>query len=149
MAPHIAAERAGVRLELPVILQAYRSLRGQVDAVVVEGVGGFRVPLSEGTDTADLAVALALPVVLVVGVRLGCLNHAALTAEAIAVRGLSLHGWVASAIDPRMVEAPRNMVALEALLQAPCLGRIPYLAAPGSEAAWRFLDTGRLVPVGL
>jgi len=149
MAPHIAAERAGVRLELPHLLAAYRALRAQADAVVVEGVGGFRVPLGAGVDTADLAVALALPVVLVVGLRLGCLSHAALTAEAIAARGLRLHGWVASAIDPQMLEAQRNLDALEALLAAPCLGRIPHLEAPTAEAARPFLDTGALLAAGL
>jgi dethiobiotin synthetase len=149
MAPHIAAVRAGVRLELPVILEAYRRLRAQADAVVVEGVGGFRVPLDGAMDTADLAVALGLPVLLVVGLRLGCLNHAALTAEAIAARGLRLHGWVASAIDPDMVEAPRNLLALGELLAAPCLGRIPHLEAPVHERAWRHLDLDALLAAGL
>jgi dethiobiotin synthetase len=127
LAPHIAAERAGVRIERDAVLRAYERLRRQADAVVVEGVGGFCVPLDGEFGTAELAQALALPVVLVVGVRLGCLNHAALTAEAIAARGLRLAGWVANAIDPQMAAIDRNLLALERIVAAPCMGRIPWL----------------------
>lgn len=140
VAPHIAASLAGVRLQLPTILRAYQGLRAQADAVIVEGVGGFRVPLGEDFDSADLARELALPVVLVVGLRLGCLNHAALTAEAIAARGLRLCGWVANAIDPRMDQADGNVAALQRLLAAPCLGRVPWMAAVDVEQAAACLD---------
>jgi dethiobiotin synthetase len=153
IAPHIAAELAGVRIERQRIVDAFEGLRAQADIVIVEGVGGFRVPLAPGFDTADLAVALGLPVVLVVGVRLGCLNHAALTAEAIAARGLRLVGWVASAIDPNMEQAPRNLTALQDILNLPCLGRIPYLEDSRAGTAADYLDLSPLIgaadPAGL
>ncbi len=144
LAPHIAAELAGIELDREVILRAYARLRAQSDAVVVEGVGGFRVPLAPGFDTADLACSLGLPVVLVVGLRLGCLNHAALTAEAIAARGLYLAGWVANCIDPRMSQPERNLATLAGLLHAPCLGVIPHLANPRVEGALAHLDASIL-----
>ncbi len=140
LAPHIAAERAGIVLELPRMLQAYAGLRAAADAVVVEGVGGFCVPLGPGFGTQDLARALALPVVLVVGLRLGCLNHATLTAEAVAARGLRLAGWIANAIDPQMAEPERNIAALERLLPAPCIGRIPWRQDPDATWAAGFLN---------
>jgi dethiobiotin synthetase len=135
LAPHIAAELAGATIDPRRILQAYERLRARAEAVVVEGVGGFRVPLAPGFDTADLALRLGLPVVLVVGLRLGCLNHAALTAEAIVGRGLRLAGWVANHIDPRMAEVERNRAALANLLAAPCLGELPFLAPATPDAA--------------
>lgn len=129
VAPHIAAAEAGVRIDLARIVSAFGQLAAQADAVVVEGVGGFRVPLGHGEDTAGLAVALGLPVVLVVGLRLGCLNHAMLSAEAIAARGLRLIGWIGNAIDPAMARPAENLVALTEGLPAPCLGVLPH--APG------------------
>jgi dethiobiotin synthetase len=149
LAPHIAAELAGIRLELSVILGAYQALRAQADVVIVEGVGGFRVPLGPEFDTADLARELGLPVVLVVGLRLGCLNHAALTAEAIAARGLRILGWVANTIDPQMAQADRNFATLKQLLPAPCLGRVPWLASPRSEHAAQRLDLSVISARGL
>jgi dethiobiotin synthetase len=144
LAPHIAAELAGTRIDPNEIVRAFERLRGLADAVIVEGVGGFRVPLAPGFDTADLACRLALPVVLVVGVRLGCLNHAALTAEAIAARGLRLAGWVANLIDPHLAQVQRNLGSLKELLPAPCLGCVPHLPTPSSEEALRHLDTDQL-----
>jgi len=149
LAPHIAAELAGVQLQLPTILRAYQGLRAQADAVIVEGVGGFRVPLGADFDSADLAGELALPVVLVVGLRLGCLNHAALTAEAIAARGLHLCGWVANAIDRQMAQAERNVAALQRLLHAPCLGQLPWMDAARAEVAAYLLDLAALSAAGL
>ena len=93
---------------------------------MVEGVGGFRVPLSADGDSADLAVALGLPVILVVGMRLGCINHALLTVEAIAARGLHLAGWVANRIDPAMGRPAENLATLKSLIAAPCLGVVPH-----------------------
>ncbi len=144
LAPHIAAELDGVRLELPTIIDAYQSLCERSDAVVVEGVGGFRVPLGADFDTADLARALQLPVVLVVGLRLGCLNHAALTAEAIGARGLALAGWVANTIDPHMAQMERNVASLRALLRAPCLGCVPWLTPSDCSQAAQYLDIDTL-----
>ena len=127
-APHIAAMHERKTIELAPILNAYESLRKQSHAVVVEGVGGFRVPFSDTCDSADLAQQLALPVVLVVGVRLGCLNHALLTAEAIAARGLHFAGWVANIVDENMLYPDDNITALSARLSAPLLGCVPRLS---------------------
>lgn len=121
LAPHIAAAQAGTEINLPVIREALRSLQAMADVVIVEGVGGFCVPLNPQQNTADLAVALDLPVILVVGMRLGCINHALLTAEAIRCRGLQLAGWVANRIDPDMAAFEENLATLDALLVAPCL----------------------------
>jgi dethiobiotin synthetase len=140
MAPHLAARDQGVRIALQPLLQAYEQLARQADAVIVEGVGGFRVPLADDFDTADLAVALGLPVVLVVGLRLGCLNHALLTAEAIRARGLVLAGWVGSVIDSRMLALDDNLQTLRARLNAPLLGVVPHLASPDAALAARHLD---------
>lgn len=122
IAPHIAAQQAGVRIELAVVAAAYARLAAAADVVVVEGAGGWRVPLNEHEDMADLAQALDLPVVLVVGLRLGCLNHALLTAESIAGRQLPWAGWVGNHIDPAMAQQAANLDALRARLPGPCLG---------------------------
>lgn len=126
LSPHIAAARAGVQIDIAAIVQAYQALSLQADAVVVEGAGGFHVPLSPTETGADLAVALNLPVVLVVGLRLGCLNHALLTAEAIAARGLTLAGWVANRVDPDMLAPEENIAWLQQRLGAPPLADIPW-----------------------
>lgn len=133
LSPHIAAARAGVQIDIAAIVQSYQALAGQADAVVVEGAGGFHVPLSDTTTGADLAHALALPVVLVVGLRLGCLNHALLTAEAVRARGLTLAGWVANRVDPAMLAADENIAYLRARLQAPLLAEVPHQAAPDAR----------------
>lgn len=122
IAPHIAAQQAGVRIELDVIAEAFARLAAAADAVVVEGAGGWRVPLNEDADMADLAQRLGLPVVLVVGLRLGCLNHAMLTAESIAHRQVPWAGWVGNQIDPAMPFQAENVAALQACLPSPCLG---------------------------
>ena len=144
VAPHIAAELAGVRIFWRPIQAAFDTLQAQVDAVVVEGVGGFRVPLAPDFDTADLARSLGLPVVLVVGLRLGCLNHALLTAEAIAARGLRLQAWVGNRIDPMMAEADRNLETLRGLLPAPCMGVVPHMAWADFRAVADLLDLGAI-----
>ncbi|TFW00801.1 dethiobiotin synthase [Oxalobacteraceae bacterium OM1] len=139
-APHIVAEQEGVAISLAHIRSCYTQVSAQADAVIVEGVGGFRVPLSDYVDTADLAQQLALPVILVVGMRLGCLNHALLTADAIAARGLLLTGWVANTVDPSMRHADDNIDALRARLPAPLLGCIPRLPQASAAAAADHLD---------
>jgi dethiobiotin synthetase len=130
VAPHIAAAEAGVAIELDRILRAYRALRDTADRVIVEGVGGFRVPLGPRLDSTALAAALGLPVVLVVGMRLGCLNHALLTAEAVRASGLELAGWVANHVDADMSRADENVAALVDRLAAPLIARVPYSDAP-------------------
>jgi dethiobiotin synthetase len=133
LSPHIAAARAGVQIDIAAIVRSYQALAAEADAVVVEGAGGFHVPLSDTATGADLAQALALPVVLVVGLRLGCLNHALLTAEAIRARGLTLAGWVANRVDPAMLAADENIAYLRARLQAPLLAEVPHQAAPDAS----------------
>lgn len=130
VSPHIAAQRAGVHITVAQLVQAYQGLCQVADAVVVEGAGGFLVPLSESENGADLARALNVPVVLVVGLRLGCLNHALLTAHSIAAAGLTLAGWVANHVDPAMLAQAENIAYLQQQLhsryQAPLLATVPY-----------------------
>ena len=148
-APHIAAARENVSLDIARIVDAHKFAVQQADVVVVEGVGGFRVPLTDVHDTADLAFALNLPVVLVVGMRLGCISHALLSAEAIAARGLHLVGWVANQIDPAMLFPAENIEAirlrLDSQYNAPLLGTIPRLTPPDARAATTYIDTSLLL----
>ena len=130
LAPHVAADMAGQCIEMPPILQAFAQAADVADVVVVEGVGGFRVPLNEHEDTADLAAKLGLPVILVVGMRLGCLSHALLTVECIQARGLNLAGWIANTIDPQMSAFKENLQSLEKRIPAPCLGVVSYQPRP-------------------
>lgn len=126
LAPHIAAEQAGIEISLSAIGDAFETLQRCADVVIVEGVGGFRVPLGVEKDTADMAIMLGIPVVLVVGMRLGCINHALLTSDAIARAGLVLAGWLANQMDCEMVALHANVDALKARLAAPCLGVVPF-----------------------
>ncbi|HEX5805164.1 MAG TPA: dethiobiotin synthase [Macromonas sp.] len=143
-APHIAAALEGRTIATGPILQAAHRLAQQTDVLVVEGAGGFRVPLAPGFDSADLTQALGLPVVLVVGLRLGCINHALLTAEAVRARGLRLAGWVGNSVDPAMPWRGENVQTLRQQLlaefQAPCLGVVPHLAPPTAAAVATHLD---------
>ncbi|MCX7033069.1 MAG: dethiobiotin synthase [Arenimonas sp.] len=129
-APQIAAERAGVRVTLQPMLDAYRALQGLSDQVVVEGVGGWLAPMADDLEQADLVKALDLPVILVVGLRLGCLNHARLSARAIVADGCRLHGWIGSGVD---VLEPRYIELVARALPVPCLGVLPH--APGADPA--------------
>jgi dethiobiotin synthetase len=139
-APHIAAELEDMTIELGPILESYTQVARLAEAVVVEGVGGFRVPLSRQVDTADLMQQLGLPVIMVVGLRLGCINHALLTADAIRARGLLLAGWVANQLDPALPYSSDNVDALAARLQAPLLGCVPRLEPATAAAAADYLD---------
>ncbi len=147
-APHIAAALEGRTIDRAAIRESARALAARADVLVVEGVGGFRVPLGADWDTADLARDLGLPVVLVVGLRLGCINHALLTAEAIRARGLRLAGWVGNRIAPDMLWADENVHSLRDWLsrqhEAPCLGVVPWLADPHPGAVAAHLDLGAL-----
>ena len=133
LSPHIAAARAGVEISIAHLVACHRQLLERADAVVVEGAGGFMVPLSATETGADLAQALGLPVVLVVGLRLGCLNHALLTALAIRARGLTLAGWVANHVDPNMLAQADNITFLQQQLHAPLLASIAYQAQPDAR----------------
>lgn len=139
-APHIAARLEGVEIDRARLLAAIRSTAARAEICVVEGVGGFRVPLTDTWDTADLAVDLQLPVILVVGLRLGCINHALLTAESMRARGLNLIGWVANTVDAAMPHVADNLSALQSRLDAPCMGHVPRLAEPTPAAVAAHLN---------
>jgi len=134
LSPHLSAARAGTAISFDVILRAVDALREQTDALVVEGAGGFLVPLSETQTGADLAIALGMPLVLVVGMRLGCLNHALLTAEAIRARGLTLAGWIANRVDPQFLCPDENLAYLRGHLGAPLLADLPFSPTPDARA---------------
>jgi len=140
IAPHIAAERAGVSITAEAIRSAYRDLEARADVVIVEGVGGWAVPLGKALAVSDLPAYLGIPVVMVVGLRLGCLNHALLTSAAIASSGLSLVGWIGSRIDPVMAVADENIASLAERIEAPCLGVLPWLNNPSATASARYLE---------
>jgi dethiobiotin synthetase len=145
MAPHIAAEHEGRTIKLEQVRESFDRLSKDGAFMVVEGVGGFRVPLTDDVDTVDMAKMLALPVVLVVGLRLGCLNHALVTVDAIAASGLPLAGWVANAIDPKMAAADKNVAALVERIKAPLLGRLPCTPDPDPAQLAQHLDVGPLL----
>lgn len=126
--PHIAAEKARISIKLAPIVQAYGQLTRASDLVIVEGAGGWYAPINETETMADIPAALDVPVILVVGLRLGCLNHALLTAEAIEARGLQCVGWIGNHLQPRFEHAAENLATLEARLDAPLLDVVPYQA---------------------
>ena len=133
LAPELAARDAGIDVALPPILAAHARLADRADALIVEGVGGWAAPLSASLMQADLVRALRLPVVLVVGLRLGCLNHALLSARAIAQDGAHLAGWIASHVDPEMDRVEDNIAMLRERMPAPCWGVLPH--APDADPA--------------
>lgn len=140
IAPHIAALEAGVDISFEPLDRAFRTLRRGADLIVVEGAGGFLVPLAPDHGMADLPVRWQLPVILVVGMRLGCLNHALLTAEAISSRGLQLAGWVANGIDAEFQRLEQNLATLDRMLGAPRLGWIPHLPSATPTEVRRYLE---------
>ena len=140
VAPHLAAQFAGITINLERIVASFNELAGQADVVMVEGAGGFLVPLNDREDSADLATQLGLPIILVVGMRLGCLNHALLTAQAVAARGLVLAGWVANCVDENMAMLDENITALQHRISAPLLGIVPYQAQPNAREIATFLN---------
>ena len=127
VAPHLAAAQMGIELKCNVMLAAYQQLSQQVDAVIVEGAGGFLVPLNSAMNLADLVELLEIPIILVVGMRLGCLNHALLTVAAIEQRGLKLAGWVANCLQPQLPLLAENIQSLQERIAAPLLGVIEGL----------------------
>lgn len=136
IAPHIAARNSDVHIEIARILQCYRELATQADVVIVEGIGGFCVPINESETSADMAQQLALPIILVVGVRLGCLNHALLTMSAIEASGLKCAGWVANVVDENMLARDENIEALQQRINAPLLGIVPWHPTCSPSMEW-------------
>jgi len=136
IAPHIAAAEAGLSIDTARITAAYERLCAGAEVVLAEGAGGFLVPLDASRSCAELPALLGMEVLLVVGLRLGCLNHALLTAEAIAARGLAFSGWIGNGIDPDFPRREANIATLAARLPAPCFGIVPWMAEPAvAEAA--------------
>jgi dethiobiotin synthetase len=141
IAPHLAAREAGVTLNVQGLLAPMRHvLAQQADFTLIEGAGGWRVPLSDQANLSDLAMALKLPVILVVGVRLGCISHALLSAESIARDGLHLAGWVANVIDPKTARLEENLATLAERLPAPCLGRVPRIKGISAESVAGYIE---------
>ncbi|MDO8770189.1 MAG: dethiobiotin synthase [Burkholderiaceae bacterium] len=146
-APHIAAALQGQTIDRSAILRAAHVLAVRADMLVVEGVGGFCVPLGPDWNSADLACNMKLPVLLVVGLRLGCINHALLTAEAIRARGLHLAGWVGNSITPPMPWHDENVATLQRqfhIQNIPCLGLVPWLTQPNPASVAAHLDAAAL-----
>jgi dethiobiotin synthetase len=133
IAPHLAAIEAGIAIDIERVREAYERLAARADYIVVEGAGGVCVPLDMDRDMLDIARALSLPVVLVVGVRLGCLNHALLSAAAIRARGLALAGWVGNLVEPGMARVEANLRALEERLSAPRIAIVDWRKADAPE----------------
>jgi len=142
VAPHIAAQRSGIQLVASHLIEHCRNAeKFAADIVLVEGVGGWFVPLNDTETFADVCVGLGVPVILVVGMQLGCLNHALLTAAAIREQGLTLAAWVANCIDPEMAAVEENIATLQARLEAVCLGTVPFLGETASaDEVATFLD---------
>lgn len=144
VAPHVAAAEAGVAIDLPSIANCYAILAQAADVVVVEGVGGWRVPLGDGQTLADLARSLKLPVIMVVGLRLGCINHALLTAEAITGDGLQLKAWVANQIEPDYPALQATLNYLSVNIHAPMLAYIPFMKTLDANRIAACLDLKKL-----
>ena len=146
IAPHLAAEQAGVRVNAMQLAGICRGvLMQRADLTLVEGAGGWRVPLNSRELLSELPKMLGLPVIMVVGMRLGCINHALLTAEAIARDGLALVGWVANSVDRDMPCLEENIATIKSYLRAPCLGEVPFLTQPSPEAIADYLNCEPLI----
>lgn len=144
IAPHIAASESGITMQTEPLVKAYKRIAKQADVVVVEGAGGWLVPLNDSQTMADLAIALGLPVINVVGIRLGCLNHAQLTAESIHAHDLKQVGWVANHLSADMLKSSDNIQSLTQRLPDSLLGEIPYLNNPDAEGIANYLDVTSL-----
>ncbi len=148
IAPHIAAAEAGVVIDTDRIVKALEFLRASADVVLAEGAGGFLVPLDAHRSFAELPGLLGMELLLVVGLRLGCLNHALLTVEAITARGYVLAGWIGNCIDPAFARRDANIATLTEKISAPCLGIVPWMPHPGlDESAGALPGAAMLRPI--
>lgn len=139
IAPHLAAAQAGEVIDLNLIVAHYTALASQADSVIVEGVGGWRVPLNDTQAVSDLAAMLDLPVILVVGLKLGCINHALLSVESVLASGANLVGWVGNQVEREMLVLDENVETLKGVVRVPCLGVVPYLDDPLALEVAKFL----------
>ena len=144
VAPHVAAERANINIDFSCIAGAYRKIAAGADCVLVEGIGGWRVPLGQDRTLVDLVRFLGLPVVLVVGLRLGCINHALLSAECLQADKITLCGWLANRLEPDYLETEKTLGLLERHIPAPCLGVLPHLAFLDPVTLAAHVDPARL-----
>ena len=149
IAPHIAAAEAGIAIDTARIVAAHAGLRERADVVLAEGAGGFLVPLDANRSCAELPGLLGMEVILVVGLRLGCLNHALLTCDAIAARGLTFAGWVGNHVVPEFARADANVETLRARIAAPCLGIVPFMDKPDVGAAASHLTALHMLRISL
>ena len=144
ISPYLAAKQAGMEIDIEIIRQAYCNLQKISDVVVVEGAGGIMAPLNDRNDVADMAYALDLPIILVVGMRLGCLNHALITEKVIQASGLKLAGWVANQVDPQMNSFDENLHTLKERLNCPLLGVLPFERNVSTKNFSTLLDITKL-----
>ncbi|MCZ6526712.1 MAG: dethiobiotin synthase [Gammaproteobacteria bacterium] len=144
VAPNIAARQSGVELDVAKIHTAFKSLQDLSEAVIVEGIGGWRVPLADGIQTFDLVRQLRLPVIMVVGLRLGCINHAILTAESMLADGVELLGWVANHLSPDLSAVDETIDSISSSVTAPLLGQMPHLPAHDANEIASCLDVGAI-----
>jgi len=140
IAPHIAAAQSGDAIDIAHLKKLFDDMAQRVDSVIVEGAGGWLVPINDHETMANVAQALGLPVILVVGMRLGCLSHALLSVESIAHHGLPLAGWVANTLNPDFTPLQDNIDALRARINAPLLGVVPHLENVDAESVGRYLN---------
>ncbi|MCW8825477.1 MAG: dethiobiotin synthase [Gammaproteobacteria bacterium] len=145
IAPHIAAEQADICINLESIKQNFDVISSRFDFTIVEGVGGWLVPLNDQQSVADLATTLGLPVIMVVGIRLGCINHALLTAQQIQQSGCQLVGWIANTTDVEMKEIQRNIETIDAMVDAPLLGTTPFLKQFDQQQLAAAIDINTLI----
>ena len=145
IAPHIAAGQVGVEMQTEPLLADLNNIREQCDIVMVEGAGGWLVPFNKSETMADVAKSMDLQIILVVGMRLGCLNHALLTQDSIEQMGMKLAGWVANSITPDFPSSTENLHTLEKRLHAPLLGTIPYKKHPDPVYVSNHLDINKLL----
>ena len=145
IAPHIAAEQAGVQIDIQAIAKRMHTMQTKSDYCIVEGVGGWHVPLNRTETVEDLAIALKLPVILVVGLRLGCINHALLTAKAIQNAGLAFFGWVANHCDKDTSHADKMIESLEQRIDASCIGVVDYFNELDAKVVGNKLDISPLL----
>ncbi len=144
IAPHIAAAHVEQEINLAKINKAFIEVKSSADVVLVEGAGGWLVPINNRQDVADIALENDLPVILVVGLKLGCINHARLTTESIQAKGGRLVGWVGSLIDRQMINIEENIQTLKQYIMADCLGVIPFLEKADDKKAASYIDVDKL-----
>lgn len=145
IAPHIAAAENNVMIAMESIRQAFESLRSQAEVTLVEGAGGWLVPLNDQLDVSDIPQQLELPVILVVGLKLGCINHARLSLQSVRAKGCRLAGWIGTQVDPDMSHARENIETLTGYLDIPCLGIVPFLKDAVAAEVAGYLTIGELV----